>query len=132
MIIYLSHKISGGKEANISYVEKKRNCQKAVLIANVLRATFPSVEFYVPGGPTEQFVHRAFIGKYLTVKQILEIDCKIIDDCEAMLVYVPDGDELQGGRMIEYDHASLSCKPTCIFAEIDEVIKWLTHFLLRV
>lgn len=131
MRFYLSHSIRGKYGANATNTQMKANCDRAILIANVLRATFPSIEIYIPS-EHEDFVGITYRDGYLNEKQILEIDCKIIDGCEGVIIYVPEGDTLQGGRKIEYNHALLHCKPIFIFSEIEPVISWLTHYLLRV
>lgn len=131
MKFYLSHSIRGKHGANATPTQMKENCDKAILMANVLRATFPSIEIYVPA-EHEAIVIRAFRHGWFDEKKILEIDCEIIDTCEGVIIYVPDGDELQGGREIEYNHAFDTAKPVHIFNETDDVISWLTHYLLRV
>lgn len=67
----------------------------------------------------------------LSIDQILEIDCKIIDNCEGVIVYVPEGDELQGGRLVEYNHAVSTGKPVCVFSEVEQIITYLTSYMLR-
>lgn len=129
MKIYLSHKISGsGKTA--SFIEQQKNCDKAILIANMIRDALPSVEVYVPGEQTEQFVRVAHAKKYLTIEQILDVDCTIIDGCDGIIIYVPEGDELQGGRLIERDHA-LQCRiPIFLFDNPEDIINRLAIYIL--
>ncbi|KKN77471.1 hypothetical protein LCGC14_0360300 [marine sediment metagenome] len=108
-----------------------QNCDAIKLIAKRLRETFKGAEFYVPA-EHEDFVHIAFHDHYLNEKEILEIDCKIIDKgCDAVIVCVPEGDELQGGRKIEYDFAVKNNIPIVVFKRTDEAINWLTHFIMR-
>lgn len=126
----MSHSIRGIYGANATPAQMRQNCEKAILIANVLRATFPSIEIYCPA-EHEDFVGVAFHNRYLTEKQVLEIDCRIIDSCEGVIIYVPEGDTLQGGRLIEFNHTTMRGKAVLVFAEVDEVISWLTHYLLR-
>ena len=56
---------------------------------------------------------------------ILWIDCRIIDSCDGLLVYVPDGDKLQGGREVEYLHAVTTGKRVCIFHTPEEAADWI-------
>ena len=58
MKIYLSHKISAGNE-NASNVEMYENCKKAVEISEQIKVAIPSIDLYVPGGQTEEFVQIA-------------------------------------------------------------------------
>ena len=130
MKFYLSHSIRGKYGADATATQMKKNCDKAILIANVLRATFPPIEIYCPA-EHEAVVTRAFRHGWFDEKKSLEIDCEIIDTCEGVIIYVPDGDELQGGRLIEYNHTETVGKPVFIFADVRSVISWLTHYLLR-
>jgi len=128
--IYLSHRISGG-DKNTPYTEQEKNCKAAKDIAKQITDALPSVEVYVPGNQTEEFVRIAYARKYLTIQQILDVDCGIIDTKDVVIVYCPPDDPMQGGRLVEYNHALATSKPVVIFQIVDEVISWLTHQLLR-
>ena len=70
--------------------------------------------------------------KYLNEKQILEIDCSIIDSCDAVIIFLPpDDSELQGGRLIEYKHAIKTGKPVCEFQCAVDAVTWLTEFIKK-
>ena len=133
MRVYLSHSIRGKKGNAATQTEQKVCCDIAVALGEQLCAEIKSLELYVPGGPGEEFVSIAYRKKYITEKQILDVDCAIIDNCEAMIVYVPTWDELQGGRLIEFTHAVDTDKPVLVFNEheIDIVIGYLTHMIVR-
>lgn len=133
MRVYLSHSIRGKKGNAATHTEQKACCDIAVALGERLCAEIKSLELYVPGGPGEEFVQIAYDRKYITEKQILDVDCAIIDRCEAVVIYVPTGDTLQGGRLIEFDHAMESNIPIKVFNEneIDDVIKWLVHMIIR-
>lgn len=131
MKFYLSHPIRGKYGKDATHAQMKENSDKAIVIANVLRATFPSIEIHCPA-EHEDFVGIAYYNRYLTEKQVLEIDCRIIDGCEGVIIYVPEGDELQGGRLVEYEHALEQDKPIMIFAEVEQVTTWLIYYLLGV
>lgn len=104
--------------------EHDNNCEIAIGIAEQLRKIFPKLRLYVPA-ESEPFVGAAYKKGYLNIKQILELDCLIVDQCEVVIVYVPEGDELQGGRKIEYDHAIATNKPVCIFHTVGEAAKYI-------
>lgn len=130
MQFYISHSIRGKYGKNATPTQMKTNCDAIKVIAAQLRATFP-VEFYVPA-EHEDFVHRAYREKYMTEKQILDVDCLIIGEtCNAVIVYVPEGDELQGGRKIEYDYAIKNGIPVYVFSKIEHAISWITKFIIR-
>ena len=130
MRIYVSHSIRGKAGADATGVEMQENCDRIITLVTELRKVFPTLNFYVPA-EREPFVGRCYYLRYLTEKQILEIDCMIVDQCEAMIVYVPDGDELQGGRLVEFKHAEKNHKPVVVFDNLDHVICWLTDYLVK-
>lgn len=128
---YISHSIRGKYGNNATNTQMKENCDAIKMIAIQLQNTFPLVDFYVPAHH-EDFVQNAYASGYITERQILDVDCMIITQtCDAVIIYVPEGDELQGGRKIEYDHAVKLCIPVVIFHKTQQAIEWLTHFILH-
>lgn len=125
MRFYLSHAIRGKAGPNASHDVQAENCAEAIRVANALRRQFPKLELYVPA-ENETFVQIAYDSGYLSEKQILDVDCKIIDSVCGVLVYAPEGGGLQGGREIEYRHAIDTNKPVCVFSKEYEAINWLT------
>jgi len=130
MRFYLSHSIRGkyGKDAMPTQI--KENCDKIMNIVSEIRLKLQSVDLYVPA-EHEDFVYIAFRDKYLTEKQVLEIDCKIIDKCDGVIIYAPADDPIQGGRIIEYKHAKATNKPVYVFEHINEVVSWLAQQIMR-
>jgi hypothetical protein len=107
----------------------KRNCEWAREIADLIRSYVPTVlELYVPA-EHEAFVNRAYRGHYLTVKQILEIDCNIIEEySDVLLVFAPYGPPVEGCR-IEMDHAITRKIPVIIFESFNDLAEKLEPFL---
>ena len=132
MKFYLSHKICGLSGDGASNTEQMKNRCEAVEIGKQIKeGLWPSdIELYIPGGQTEEFVSIALKDGYLNREQVLAIDCKIIDTCDAVLLYIPDGDELQGGRLVEYDHARNRNKPICSFANVNQAVAFITKLIL--
>ena len=130
MRYYLSHSIQGkyGRDATPS--QMKANCDRVLLVAAKIREALPSIELYVPA-EHEDFVATAYRDKYLTIGQILEIDCKIIDTLDGVIVFTPLDDPIQGGRLVEYDHAIATNKPVVVFEYIWQAVEWLTHQIVR-
>ena len=124
MRYYLSHSIRGKEGPEASHNTQAQNCRDAILVATTLRKLFPKLTLYVPA-ENETFIQIAYDTGHLSEKQILDIDCRIIDSTDGLLVYVPQGDELQGGREIEYDHAIATGKPTVIFSKASEAANWI-------
>jgi len=86
----------------------KDNNQKAIDFGKFIRTAFPAIHWYIPGDHDE-FVSCAFKYKYINIKQILDVDCKIIDTCNFMLVFSPD-DYISGGMAVEIDYCTKSHK----------------------
>jgi len=123
MKIYLSRRISGGMEDPIEAFAE--NCRIAREIGQAIKEVIPSTELYVPGGPTEEFVAKAFLKGFLTVSQIIEIDCDIIGTCDLVVCYVPEGDILQGGRKEEVEYARKIGKPVFIFDNPNQAVDFI-------
>lgn len=130
MRFYLSHAIRGEYGKDATYTQMKENCDKAILIANCIRNALPSIDLYVPGEhefpPVGIFIKKG----YITPEQALDVDCTIIDDCEGVIVYVPSGDRVQGGRKIEVDYADKSNKPVWVFENVEYIINRLAQYIL--
>jgi len=125
MRVYLSHKIRGEKGLKATATEMKENCDEAIKIANELREVLPGIDFYVPG-EHEDFVQVAFQHGWLNEDDILDIDCRIMyETCQAIVVYLADDDEIQGGRKVEHDFAKGMQVPVMIFRQTIEAIEWL-------
>ena len=124
MKFYLSHAIRGKAGLNASQDIQAQNCRDAILVADTLRKLFPKLELYVPA-ENETFVQIAYDIGYLQEREILDIDCLIISKLDGVLVYVPRGDKLQGGRKIEYDYAVTTNKPVVVFCKASEAADWL-------
>jgi nucleoside 2-deoxyribosyltransferase len=127
--IYLSHRISGGGVEGVD--AQKINCKEAVTVGKFIQDSFPkTVDVYIPGGATEEFVRRAYAREYLTVEQILKVDCEIIDACDLVLVYVPEVDTLQGGRKVEFDHARETGKPVFVFDKVEKAVAFVENYMV--
>lgn len=131
MRFYLSHSIRGKYGKDATFAQMKANCDKAILIANLIRNALPSIEIYCPA-EHEDFVSIAYHKHYLTEEQLLKVDCEIIAGCEGVIIYVPEGDELQGGRKVEHNYALLHNKPAWEFNCIETIINRLAEYVLRV
>lgn len=124
MRYYLSHPIRGVAGPDASHDVQTKNCAEAIKIADQLRALFPKLDLYVPA-ENEVFVQIAYDTGHLSEKQILDIDCRIIDNCDGLMIYVPEG-KIQGGRKIEYAHAVATKKQVMVFRVLREAVDWLT------
>ena len=130
MRLYFSHAIRGKAGSGAVHDVQAKNCVEAKRVANILRGLFPKLELYVPA-ENETFVQIAYDTGHLAEKEILDIDCKIIDNLDGVLVYVPEGDELQGGRLVEYSHAIRTNKPVCVFHTLAEALDYITAMYRR-
>ncbi|KKL09550.1 hypothetical protein LCGC14_2564720, partial [marine sediment metagenome] len=105
----------------------RENCLVAIEIGNKIRAACPWANIYIPA-EHEDFVQKAYNKKYITEKQILEIDCDIIAEQDVIIIFTPDGyGSLQGGRLVEHDFAINECMPISLFITVSEAIDFLTE-----
>lgn len=123
---YLSHCIRANKE-NPSIKEMLFNNNKAIILANELRKTFPFLDVYVPAENNE-FDLAISKGKYLTTDQILEIDCKILEKRDLLLVYDWQVN-LSAGQKVEVFHAGKIGIPMITFSCLSEAIEKIREFL---
>ena len=132
MKVYLSHSIRGPKGKDASHADMKENCRRVLIPGNYIRRQLPSVELYIPA-EHEDFVQRAYDMGLLTEQQILAVDCKIIDSCDAVIIFLPlDDNELQGGRLVEYNYTvGKTNKPVFVFHDATKTVHWLSGLMLR-
>ena len=123
---YLSHAIRGRAGNKCPAQQLKENLERAIEIANQIREACPWLDLYVPA-EHEDFVKKAFDKKYITEKQILDVDCDILDECDNIIIFIPKGDELQGGRLVEHDYAIDNCMPLGTFSQVDDAVRLLTE-----
>jgi nucleoside 2-deoxyribosyltransferase len=128
MRVYFSHAMRGKAGDGASDEIQLTNNEVALLLAKKLRKRLPGIEVYVPA-ESEPFVRAAFDAKYLTIVQILELDCKVIDGCDIVICYVPEGDELQGGRLVEFDHAIDTLKPVMCYSDLDAAVEFIVEHM---
>jgi hypothetical protein len=107
MRVYCSHPIRGAKGKDATIEDMRANNAKAVKLAahwkDVLSKAFGKrVDVYVPG-EHDEFVALAHNEGYITERQILAIDCKILDTCDLLLVLNEDG--ISCGMQVEIIHA---------------------------
>ena len=124
---YMSHSIRGkmGKEATDEYMAE--NNRKAIAFGEELRREFPNIDFYVPGDHDE-FVCIAYREAYLNEKQILHVDCEIINSRNFMIALSPDG-FISGGMKIEIEHCQLHNIPVLYVSDIEYACKAVNEFL---
>ena len=121
--VYISHRISSTDPRQTAL-----RCERAVKFAAKLKTEFDKsykkygvgefvkLDVYVPGGATETFVSRAYKSGHLSVDEILDVDCQIISDCDAVILFDPEfatkGCEVfSHGCLAEWDHAVTIKKP---------------------
>lgn len=126
---YLSHPIRGPLKDKATRQDMQRNCEYAIEIAELIRTFVPTVlKLYVPG-EHEVFVNRAWKGHYLTVEQILEIDCNIIEEySDVLLVFAPFGPPIEGCS-IEKEFAESRKIPVIVFETFGELVEKLESLL---
>jgi hypothetical protein len=96
----------------------QRNNALAIVFGQTLRRKFPGINFYVPGDHDE-FVLICYKWKLLSEKQILAVDCEIVQQCGFIIAYSPDG-YISRGMSIEIEYAGEHGIPVIIVGRLDE------------
>ncbi len=118
--VYLSHPIRGVLRENATEETMKANNQKAIAWGRELWGEFGSqLDLYVPG-EHDEFVLIAYLRKYLTERQILDVDCVIVSRCEAVIIANWEG-SYSGGMKIEVDYANRNDIPVFVLDGLDAV-----------
>ncbi len=116
--VYMSHPIRGVLREKATEETMKANNQKAIAWGRELWGEFGSqLDLYVPG-EHDEFVLIAYLIKFLTEKQILDVDCKIVSRCKALIVANWEG-SYSGGMRIEVDFAKANDIPVFILNGLD-------------
>lgn len=130
MKFYFSHPIRGSKGKDATTDDMRKNNEAAIKVANYLRIhTTASVNIHVPA-EMEEFVLTAFYLGILTEQQILAVDCKIIEGCDAVIIYTP-GTYIGGGCKVELDYAIRHNKPVFIGENEEILLDMIAKFILR-
>jgi len=124
---YISHSIRGkmGDAATEEYMDA--NNQKAISFGKLLSKEFPNVSFHIPGA-YEEFVGPAYRKGHLSEKQILDIDCDIISNCNFIIIFSPD-DFISKGMKVEIDYSVKHNIPviSAIDGSYDEYVKRICY-----
>ena len=99
---YVAHCIQGKQGADATTEQMEANNQKGIEFGKQLAKEFPNIDFYVPGYHDE-FVLIAYKKGYLTIEQILNIDCVIVSRCNFLIVFAPN-DYISKGMQTEIDY----------------------------
>lgn len=130
MKFYLSHPIRGEKGDKATAEDIQKNNEAAVAIANYIRNEITAnIDIHVPA-EMENFVDVAYRMNILDVQDILAVDCKIIESCDAVLIYAPFGNVVSGCKT-ELDHALRCHKPIFIFEDAHGAVEMIAQFVLR-
>ena len=110
--IYVSHPIRGAKGKDATKEDMEANNRLAITFGKALQTEFPEVEFYIPA-VHDEFVMIGYEHGILDEGQILFIDCRIVDTCNAVVAYIPEK-HVSGGMLIEVTHANMTGKPVFV------------------
>ncbi len=125
---YLSHPIRGSKGKDATDEEMKANLDDAIKVCEQLRAGFPELDIYCPAEKDEALAY-LLEKNYITIKQLLEADCNIIDRVDLVLYYTADVG-LSGGMLVEHSHACSKNIPGRYFSKInDSIIAQIDNFI---
>ncbi|MCK5608846.1 hypothetical protein KAR91_43640 [Candidatus Pacearchaeota archaeon] len=119
MKIYVSHSIRGIKGATATHEDMIINCRRAITFTKELRLLFPDIDFYTPAEHEFPPVGYLLRKNYVTVKQVLEIDCEIVSERSMTLAWSPD-QFISNGMMREIICASVAGKDVAVVRDIYE------------
>lgn len=121
---YFSHPIRGG-----GYIPQEQNLKAAIFEANRLRMIYPTLDIYVPA-EGEPFVGRAYKSEWLTEEQILDIDCRILEqDCSLLIIY-PYMGQIGRGSFIELARAFEDTIPVYHHLDKKGIADWITSWYI--
>ena len=83
---YFSIPIRGKSGNKSTSQEIEQNIQKGIVASKILSICIPELEIYCPG-EHDVFPQFALAMKYLTIEQLLAVDCNILDRKDLLLVY---------------------------------------------
>ena len=130
MKFYLSHPIRGSKGKDATTEDMQKNNEAAIVVANYLRKHLTVlIDIHVPA-EMEEFVLTAYYLGILTERQILAVDCKIIEGCDAVIIYAPEG-IIGGGCRMELDYAVRHNIPIFIGKNAKTLLNMITQFIIR-
>lgn len=116
---YCSHSIRGYMGEKCPPEQRKFNKAKAIEWGKRLWEYFGSnLELYIPGANDDWAVIGMKKG-HLTIDQVLDIDCGIVELCDVVLVMNWD-DHISGGMKREIDTANRLGIPIRIFTDVQE------------
>ena len=115
--VYVSHCIRGkkGSKATREYIQ--RNVTLAILFGQALRREFPNIDFYVPGDHEYPPVGNLLEKGYVTIDQVLAVDCDILKNCNFVVAFSPNG-YLSKGMKKEIEYAEENGIPVIIVSKL--------------
>jgi len=130
MRFYLSHPIRGSKGTDATADDMRINNEAAIVVASYLRKYIvTAIDIHVPA-EMEDFVMTAHCLGVLTEEEILAVDCKIIESCDAVLIFAPEG-TIGGGCKVELDYAIKHGIPVFIGKDAETLLDMTAEFIVR-
>ena len=127
--VYVSHSIRGKKGKDATHEDIRHSVDLAIVFGQALRRKFPGVYFYVPADHELPPVGNLLDKKYISIDQILEIDCDIVKKSHFVVAYSPAG-YLSTGMKKEIECAGINSIPVIEVARLDDAgIATINHQL---
>ena len=128
---YLSHHIRGPKGDQSTQEDRDNNREDAGVARQAIEWVHPKLNIYCPG-EGDLWAGVAMRRGLLTIEQVLEIDCAIIDTMDCVLIY-DRYNHMSGGMMVEKKHCCDTSKPFFYFRILNPATKvLLENFLTEV
>ena len=125
---YMCHSIRGRKGMDATEAEMNANNNKAIEAGERLRREHPDLDVYVPGDHDE-FVMIGHRNGYFGEVAILNIDCEIVEQRDAIIMYTEDG-YLSRGMVTEVKYAKKHKKEVWWY-DGERLLKNISFFLVK-
>ncbi len=122
---YLSHQIRGNKGNDATKEDIEKNLQRAIKAGQGIRAYlldwermegFPTVDLYIPA-EHDELLYYLFCRGWITIEQLLEADCAILDKCDLLIVL---GTQISKGMSVEMEYAKDHNIPIYMIGYVDK------------
>jgi len=94
-----------------------------------LRTAIADLEIYCPAEHDES-LSIAYRKGYLTIDELLNVDCEIISRRNVVLVYCPDG-YISGGMWIEIEYAQTHIIPVRIVRTLGDAAEMVNQLIME-
>jgi len=127
----MSHSIRGRAGNAATGEDMLANNKKAIEVGVELRRLCPGLRLYIPAEMDFFLQDKGIEPIEIGEKVILALDCKILEQCDTLLVYTGPDDYVSGGMQIEINHAPVDCMQIFYFDEVTHGVVKIINSLIK-